>query len=484
MREAGFGLALAVVVVFGAPVGAQTKEPVPASPPVVRAVLRNWTRVEMWRFFEPPPGGGNPRYTHVGNRLQFGLERQRAGYDLLAAFQYVQFGGLPTGAVGPGPLGTGALYFDQGGRTTSRHLYPRYLYARVKDLVPGWSVQGGRFGYTSGAESASGDPAIEALKRLRVDSRLLGEFEWALFQRSYDGVRTDIARRRWHASAAAFHPTQGGFEDAAGVDISAISVYAGTFTAKPALVGHTDWQAFAIRYTDDRAVSARPDNSGLTASRVDVGVSTFGTTLVGVYPLGSVGRGDAVLWFAQQTGRWYGQRHRAAAIAAEAGVQWPDAPWRPWVRAGVTRASGDADPRDDTHGTFFQVLPTVRKYSLSATYSVMNLSDLFAQVLATPRPALSLRVDVHRLALVQAADRWYFGSGATQASGTTFGYGARPSQGATGLGTVVESAVDYRIDPHWSVNGYLGWIRGGEVVTRTFAGRALVFGYVENVLQF
>ena len=39
-------------------------------------------------------------------------------------------------------------------------------------------------------------------------------------------------------------------------------------------------------------------------------------------------------------------------------------------------------------------------------------------------------------------------------------------------------------NPHWSLNGYLAAIRGGEVVTRTFDGRTLRFAYLENVLQF
>ena len=110
--------------------------------------------------------------------------------------------------------------------------------------------------------------------------------------------------------------------------------------------------------------------------------------------------------------------------------------------------------------------------------------DAFVQLLATPWPAASLRIDVHRLTLSNAADRWYFGSGAAQASGASFGYGTRPSAGATGLGMVVEGAADYRVNAHWSLNGYVGTIRGGPVVERSFSGRTLVFGYVENVLQF
>src|SRR3970040_935890 len=42
--------------------------------------LRNWTRVEGWRFFEPPPGGGDNEYAYSANRLQAGGVR-RGGRD-------------------------------------------------------------------------------------------------------------------------------------------------------------------------------------------------------------------------------------------------------------------------------------------------------------------------------------------------------------------------------------------------------------------
>jgi hypothetical protein len=469
-----------------------------AQPPAAAATaqpvtyyVRNWTRAEMWRFFEPPALGGDPSYAFVANRLQVGLERRTRRYDFVGAAQYVQFGGLPENASAPnplGPMGTGALYFTQGGRRSdSRHLYLRYLNVRLKEISPGWSVQIGRMAYTSGAESPSGDAKIEAVKRQRVDSKLLGEFEWSHYQRGYDGVRTDIDRRRLHVTAAVLRPTQGGFEDNAGVEITKINVVSGTVAVKPGRgLRHSDWESFVVRYDDSRSVSARPDNTGRTASGIDVHVSTIGTMLVGAYPVKPGFQLDTLIWLAVQTGDWYEQSHRAGAVTAEGGLQWTRAAWRPWIRGGLTHATGDENAADDRHGTFFQVLPTVRKYSLSATYSVMNLNDAFVQILATPRPAISLRLDVHRLALATAADRWYYGSGATQKSGTVFGYAGRPSHGYTGLGTVTEGAMDYRFNPRWSVNGYLGVFRGGDAVAANFTGsdKPLVFGYLENVLQF
>ena len=472
------GSALLAAAIFAPP----PQAPV-ASTPAMPATLfvRNTTRVESWRFFEPSPGGGDPTYTFVANRLLFGVRHAGAWWDFQAAGQYVQFGHLPRRALGPGPLGTGGAYYDAAQDTASRQLYLKYLNATIKGLLPGLNVQGGRFGYASGAEAFSGQPKIEAVKRQRVDSRLIGEFEWSIYQRSFDGVRADWRRGLYQVTGAWFRPTQGGFEEDANVHVPEVNIAVAALTAKPgAWLPHTDSQLFVYHYNDDRGARARPDNSGAPAAAIDVAITTLGTTLVTAWPSGF----DTLFWGARQVGDWYGQDHRAWSVAAEAGYQWAGMSWKPWVRAGINASSGDEAAADAAHGTFFQMLPTARKYSLSTVYTQMNLRDLFVQAMLRPAATLSIRADVHRLDLMEGADRWYFGSGITQRTGTGFGYGTRASNGEKAFGTTIEGAAEYTINPRWSVNGYAGWLRGGAVVERLFSGRDLSFVYIENVLQF
>ena len=344
---------------------------------------------------------------YVANRLQLGFRRTAPRIDLSAALQYVQFGGLPSDAVGPGPLGLGAVYFAHAGRSDSHQVYLRYLNVRLKNLIPSVNVQIGRMPYSSGGEGASGVPKIEAVKRQRVDARLVGEFEWSIYQRAYDGIRVDIARPGWNSTLLGFRPTQGGFEDAAGATMNDVTVLGGSVTIEPdRLIKGAELQAFTFRYIDDRRVAARPDNSGRTAERVDVAVNSLGTTLVAASEPHDGRQWDGVIWFVGQTGSWYDQTHRAFSVAAELGHQWTTAPWRPWVRIGGLRSSGDDDPGDDRHGTFFQMLPTVRRYSQTAAYSQMNNTNLFAQVQLRPAEPLALRVDVHRVGLATARDLW------------------------------------------------------------------------------
>jgi len=460
-----------------------------SSPPAIQPILRDTTRVEVWRYFEPPPPTptftpGDPSSGYIANRLLAGLRARRGRLDVTAALQYVQFGGLPAHAIGPGALGTGASYFDHSGNTSSHQVYLKAATIAIRQIGDHLDLQVGRMPYTSGAERASGVPKIEAVKRQRLDSRLVGEFEWSIYQRAFDGVRVDWTSPAYTITASVFQPTQGGFEDAAGVSMSRVHVISAVVTAAPgAWVPRSEVQVFADHYSDTRPVTARPDNSGRTAAAADVHVTTLGAHLVGSRRAGA-GEMDGMAWFAGQFGDWYEQHHRGFAMAAEAGYQWSSAAWAPWVRGGINWFSGDSDPADSAHHTFFPMLPTVRRYAQSTLYSMANLRDILAQLLLRPRAAVTARVDVHALALADRADGWYAGSGATQESGRIFGYSVRPSGNESRLMEVVEGSLDWRRSAHWSVNGYLGIATRGPVVRRSFASGPATFFYVENIVQF
>src|SRR6187549_4247501 len=129
-------LACALLTV-GVPVSAsgQPAAPQTSTPPIPTTTwnVRNTTRMESWSFFEPVPGpsAGDPDYTFVANRLFASGRHARRSWEISGAFQYVQFGGLPDDAIGPGPLGTGALYWDHSHDTTSSQVYLKSLQLRL-----------------------------------------------------------------------------------------------------------------------------------------------------------------------------------------------------------------------------------------------------------------------------------------------------------------------------------------------------------------
>jgi hypothetical protein len=428
-------------------------------------------RYEPWSFFDPSPPGGDPDYDFGGSRLRVGLRYERPHLALHAALQYVQLVSVPDDASGTpgGALGAGALYFDHSFERSPEAVQVKYLSAELSDLFgAGLDVAAGRFSVASGLEADSGIAKLEAVKRARIGERLVGEFGWTHFQRSFDGARVRFRHELGQLDAAFFRPTEGGFEDGGTRRIDAIDVVTAAATARPgALLPGVELQAFYLLYGDERDVAARPDNTGLGAKRADVHVHTFGGHLVGAWRLGP-GELDVAAWGAAQTGAWYGDDHRAGAGALEVGYQLAELPWKPWLRIGAFRSTGDSDPRDGDHETFFQVLPTARSYSYTASYNLMNSTDYFLELRLQPTAKLSLLADVHLLRLSSRRDLWYSGGGATQDHGRIFGYAGRSSGGGRHLGTAVELAARYQLFDFLRVHAFYGHIFGGDVARASF----------------
>ena len=103
-------------------------------------------------------------------------------------------------------------------------------------------------------------PRIEALKRSRLDARILGEFEWSLWQRGFDGVRADWTRGPVRSTGVAVRPTQGGFARVAGPDHRRHRRLRrhGERAAPRRRCPHTQLQGFVLQYDDTRRVTQRP----------------------------------------------------------------------------------------------------------------------------------------------------------------------------------------------------------------------------------
>ena len=193
---------------------------------------------------------------------------------------------------------------------------------------------------------------------------------------------------------------------------------------------------------------------------------------------------DLLAWGALQVGEWGSLDHRAWAWDLEVGWQPSALPWKPWVRIGYSRSSGDDDPADGDHGTFFQILPTARIYSFSTFYNLMNNEDGFIQLILRPRLGLSWRTDVHNLRLSESRDLWYQGSGATlEDRNVGFGFPGRPAFGHRDLFQMVETSLSYDVSQWLTLSVYYGHVFGGSVVRALFAGDQADFGYLEVTLK-
>src|SRR5262249_29004494 len=122
---------------------------------------------------------------------------------------------------------------------------------------------------------------------------------------------------------------------------------------------------------------------------------------------------DLLLWGAVQTGRWGVQKQRAGSVDLEGGFQPKILPKvKPWIRGGFTFGSGDGNPNDNQHSTFFQLLPTPRPYARFPFFNMMNTEDRFGSLLLRPHPKVTISSEFHALRLSDANDLWYSGGGA------------------------------------------------------------------------
>lgn len=468
---------------------AQTSDPAPLAPAPSPApgatsfLVENMTRLEAWRFFEPPIGGGvAPDYWFIGSRSTLGASYDGRRFAMAGAIQYVRLENLPRGAIGPGLLGTGGAYYFQAVGSFSYQFYLRALSFSVKDVLPGVTFEAGRLSMAHRDPGAT-EPDVHALAAARVDGRLLGDMPWSFYQRAWDGARITARHGGWTTTVVGAQPTQGTFEESANLTLDRLRVVSADVIGAPgALLPHTAVQAFGIVYDDHRQVHARPDNSGVPATEAHVRIGTVGASLVGVYPRGRA-RWEGVAWAAAQGGDWYGLRHRAASAVLEGGWRWTEH-WQPRLRAGVAYASGDRNGGDDTHTTFFQALPSGDQFVRSNVYALMNVVDGWVEGRVSPGTAWDVSLGAHHVALATAADRWYAGSGATERRGNFFGYFARNARGERTLGTVVEATLTWRPKTWWTLRGYAVRMAGGRAVRRVFATDTLVNAWLESTLHF
>ena len=192
--------------------------------------------------------------------------------------------------------------------------------------------------------------------------------------------------------------TQGGYEESANLTMHKLLVapaYAGSRhgagSREPGV-----WRGLS---RSPRTIDIRPDNAAIPVESADITIASIGASHCPAARDVNGGDVDYAGWGAWQFGDWYGQPHRAYAVAAQAGYRWTAVPLEPWPRAGASYASGDDDGRDDRHGTFFPMLQDTRTYAQSMVYAQANLRDLFVQMLAEPHTRARLRGDLHRLDL-------------------------------------------------------------------------------------
>lgn len=437
------------------------------------------------------------------NDYSFGALRARLGVlftsEVMDAFlqgQYTGLYGLPEQAFAGapvGPLGQGAVYYRDSGNSVNPNevfLHQGYLNFKLQKLIglPNTAFRAGRFEINDGLEYKTGDAKFDLLKTTRVSQRLIGAFDYTHVTRSFDGFSLAYDDPSYNVSLYATHPTQGGFNIHAQDEISRIDLaYAALTAKKSAWLADTEARLFYIYYGDARnsvqVVDNRPAARRPLLGDQALSLHTLGTHWLTVQKLGP-GALDAMVWGAYQFGDWGNQSQSAYAFTTEVGYQFTDVLFKPWLRAGYFLGSGDGNANDNTHGTFFQIMPTARLYAKFPFYNLMNLQDAFAQFSVSPTATTKLGVDFHHLMLAETADLFYGGSGATSRTGT-LGYYGRASDGNGTIGQMVDLSFTHTLHKNLSWGAYYAHVFGSDVTGNVYdAKNAADYGFVEVNASF
>ncbi len=462
-------------------------DPVKVGDVTVSGWLR--TRGEAWDWFQ---GNANNQYVFSESifRLSFFESTESFDWKIEASIPFLL--ALPDNAIAPGAqgqFGVGASYYASSHITNTASVFPKQVYGRFKFGRGGWkqSLLLGRTAFFDGGEVFPKNATLAALKRDRIIQRLIGDFGFTASGRSFDGGIYEADSPRTNVTLFAARPTRGVYQvDGWGqVDVA---VFYGALTRQVGGGSSSsgEWRIFGIGYDDSRGNDLKIDNRPQDVRAADhqgINLGTLGGHYIHALQT-SAGTFDLLLWGALQGGSWGTLTQRSGAFAAEAGWQ-PHflARLKPWLRGGYDYGSGDNNPNDRTHGTFFQILPTARQYARLPFFNMMNNRDRFGELILRPAKAVAIRTDIHALTLANRHDLWYSGGGVFQP--WTFGYTGRPSNGQSGLATLYDISVDYMVNRHFASAVYYGHASGKLVIQDVYPrGRDANFGYVELNYRF
>jgi hypothetical protein len=448
------------------------------------------SRLYDWDWFQPT--SGNNSYLYSGNLLRLGFSESADTWDWNAEFAVPFLLGLPSGATGTGSqqgaLGLGSNYVTaNSGSQNTAMIFPKQLYFRFDGLGGDQrhTLQIGRFTFLDGSEMTPKNATLAALKRDRVNQRLIGDFGWSDVGRSFDGVHYSYAMPEDNFTFVAAVPTRGVFQ-VDGWGWNRVGFGYGSYTHESSKGRHaSDTRLFMIEYDDFRHI-LKTDNRPLAVRKTDldnIRIDTFGGHSLHTFETVN-GTFDALIWGAVQTGRWGVQQQRAGAYDAEGGFQPKILPAvKPWLRAGHSWGSGDGNPNDNTHGTFFQLLPTPRPYARFPFFNMMNNEDTFGILILRPHPKVTVSSEFHSLRLSNANDLWYSGGGVFQP--WTFGYTGRSTSGRRSLGNLYDTNLEYRMNRRVTLTAYAGYTQGLAVMEEIYPrGKNGEFGYLELLYRF
>lgn len=134
-----------------------------------------------------------------------------------------------------GAFGPGVLYFNASDQKTGPGNFQFVeAYLHLKNL-DGFYLKGGRIGFKDGSQVLYKDsPKLNWIIKKRLSERLIGNWDWTLVGRRFDGGSAGYANDTFDFNLMGANVTFGGFdiEDGLWKDLDTVVVLGGVFTVK------------------------------------------------------------------------------------------------------------------------------------------------------------------------------------------------------------------------------------------------------------
>ena len=220
--------------------------------------------------------------------------------------------------------------------------------------------------------------------------------------RSFDGARYSYSTPDTDFTFVGATPTRGVFQTD-GWGWNRIGFAYASFTKEWGHGSHSaDTRFFAIDYDDFRHILKTDNRPAAVRAKAIRRISTFrhGARTASTLITTKAGTFDGLGGWPFRPGRWGTQTQRAYAFDVESGYQPAILPMlKPWLRGGFTMGSGDGNPNDNKHETFFQILPTPRPYARFPFFNMMNTEDAFGAMILRPHAKVTVSSEYHALRL-------------------------------------------------------------------------------------
>jgi len=429
--------------------------------------VRERTNATQWFAATPT----TERYGHQDSLVRLSIQQRLHNFDYQLEVSQSTEIALPSDAISPvtaqGQLGLGGTYFTANGNNqlpvaaSFKTGFLRYHFGGEAT-----SLRAGRFEFFDGQEITPTDTTLGWLQTNRIAQRMIGNFGFSNSQRSFDGLDAKTGGKSWNLTAMAARATQGVFNMNANPELNVDLQYLAYTRVLPHV--HTLVRGFALGYHDGRTGVTKTDNRALAVRQADhsnIRIGSYGLDAISAFPVGK-NTVDLLFWGVLQNGQWGALQQRSAGYAVEGGLKLGGVRTRPWLRGGALRTTGDNNPADTVHNTFFQVLPTPRIYARDPFFNLMNSKDEFVQLIDKPTKKVDLRTDLHFLQLTAPADLWYQGGGAFD--NKVFGYTGRPANGHGSFASMYDISTDYAINKQLSFGLYYAHIFGKSVVSSIY----------------